>query len=1152
MQRKTFQKSILSLLIMALLVTGIPISSFAEDRDENSRENLMRQVEQKADKLLAMDDLSSRNRLTDYEMNNDLDETNWYQVWEEAQRYKDKARFCTVNELKNALNDMSYTEKLYAYPVSHDLSKDGFYSGSYEIRNLVKIGGGHNQNLYTKGDVNNEIKSLFDGKVRIIKSGNQYDVRLDVDRTKVKSIESVYMNYIMAKPVNLDYQQADPTQSEANARIAFTVSVPGELTGEELAVTSLKYTDNAGVEHEIGPFGIFIKYGNLVQDESYVLPDYYNSIRSNAMMMQTNLQPLLSADEDAKYVNDEQKATIKKVLDDLDTFMNLPEKELTYSKYLEIVNPAMDIEDSITLKKALERKLNFEISDLSNGIYTPERYTEKSIKDLENYYKEAKAKLPNLSLKETVAETTKYKFATAFYLRHNMTDLEETIKLAREKMKSGDSYTTGSYGRLLTALSNAEDWVKKNQDYCYTEDSKDSTKTYNKALKDAINKLEKDNTAKPTKKEYTVNVRFLDNNNHEKESMANVCLIGRAKLTEENGTSKLVLNLKPMYRNGNAAGVISQLYTYKNDGDKVKGNVLEKDNVSINGTEVKFPTAIEIGVDGKTKRIKINLNIDAAGQGAHDHDVILEIDYDNKTDGFNPVESVNKDDLNNAINFYNSNAWMESISVIKAKNLEKFNSALEEAIQIKTDNEATQKQVNSALKNLIKEGDRVNTIVIQFRACEQAAGDYRSDLASKKFTDESMNAIKEKIVEGQAILAKEDITDKDIDRLISIDFINLYEMRRYNTSGIKEAIENANKKLADGKDFTVDSVKALKDAIKSAEEYIKKASETAFIADERVDHIKRINEKISALIAKENDPEPNLKQKKTRIAGNDRYETSTKIADKLKEKLNVEKFDSIVIANGDNFADALSATYLAKVKKAPILIVNKWSADYISNYVKNNTSKNPDIYIIGGEDVVSKEIADKMPGKKHRLEGDTRFETNLEVLKASGVKNEDIALCNAYSFADALSASAAGKPIMLVDKKLSDAQMTYLKKLNFKKFYLIGGSDVVSRNVENAVSKLGDIERLAGDDRYGTSKAIAEKFFAGKHKNAYVTYGLNFPDGLCAGVLCDADKSALLLASNKNMNEASEYVSKAGVLNCTILGGDDLISESAADMLFKK
>ena len=128
MQRKIFHKSILSFLIMALLVTSIPFTSFAEERDENNREDLMKQVEQKADKLLAMDDLSSRNRLTDYEMKTELDETNWYQVWEEAQRYKDKARFCTVNELKNALSNMSYTEKLYAYPVSHDLNKDGFYS----------------------------------------------------------------------------------------------------------------------------------------------------------------------------------------------------------------------------------------------------------------------------------------------------------------------------------------------------------------------------------------------------------------------------------------------------------------------------------------------------------------------------------------------------------------------------------------------------------------------------------------------------------------------------------------------------------------------------------------------------------------------------------------------------------------------------------------------------------------------------------------------------------------------------------------------------------------------------------------------------------------------------------------------------------------
>ena len=1154
MQRKIFHKSILSFLIMALLVTSIPFTSFAEERDENNREDLMKQVEQKADKLLAMDDLSSRNRLTDYEMKTELDETNWYQVWEEAQRYKDKARFCTVNELKNALSNMSYTEKLYAYPVSHDLNKDGFYSGSYEIRNLVKIGGGHNQNLYSKGEVNNDIKSLFDGKVRIIKSGNQYDIRLDIDRTKVKSIETVYMNYIMAKPVSIDYQQAKPTQDEANARIAFTVTVPGELTGEELAVTSLKYTDTAGVSHEIGPFGIFIKYGNLIKDEKYVLPDYYNDIRNNVMMLQTNLRPLLEGDEDAKYISDEQKATIKKVLDELDVFTKLPDKQLTYSKYLEIANPAMDIENAITLKKDLERKLDFEISDLKNGIYTVERYTESSIKALENYYKEAKAKLPKLSLKETVSETTKYKFATAFYLRHNMADLEATIKLAREKMKSGDSYTTGSYGRLLTALSNAEAWVKKNKEYCYTEDSKDSTKTYNDALKDAINKLEKDSTAEPTKKEYTVNVRFLDNNNHEKESMANVCLVQKAKLTEENGVSKLVLNLKPMYRNSKAVGTISQIYTYKNAVDKVKGNIIEKESVEINGTDVKYPSAIEIGVDGKTKMIKLHLDIEASGQGSHSHDVILEIDYAHKTEGFEPNESVNKEDLIKAINFYNSKAWKESISVIKAKNLEKLENALKNAIKVREDNKATQKQVNDAFKKLTSEGDRVNTIIVQYRACEQAAGDYRSDLASKKFTKESMNAIKERIVEGQAILAKEEITDSDIQRLIAIDFINLYEMRRYDTSGIKEAIENANKKLDEGKEFTDESVQALKDAINTAQEYIKKASETAFVADERADHIKRINEKISALIAKENDPDPNLKQKKTRIAGSDRYETSIKVAQELKKTMNVDKFDAAVVAYGDNYADALSGSYLAKVNNAPLLLINEHNMQGALDFIRNNVKagKSSKVYLLGGRAVMPELMRTKLEDSYtvKRLSGDDRFATNIAILKEAGVTNEEIIISSGYGFADSLAASATGRPILLVGDEMTSGQMAYLKSLKTRKYTITGGFKSVNRAIEGWLSSLGSVSRVYGEDRYMTSLEIAKHFFKNP-KSVVIGYGDNFPDGLCGGVLAEKRGAAMLLINEYNFDFAKQYVKDNAIKDQVVLGGKRLISDDLLNYIVR-
>ncbi|MBF1182834.1 MAG: cell wall-binding repeat-containing protein [[Eubacterium] sulci] len=289
-----------------------------------------------------------------------------------------------------------------------------------------------------------------------------------------------------------------------------------------------------------------------------------------------------------------------------------------------------------------------------------------------------------------------------------------------------------------------------------------------------------------------------------------------------------------------------------------------------------------------------------------------------------------------------------------------------------------------------------------------------------------------------------------------------------------------------------------------------------------------------------------------RIAGATRFETSMAIADKLKEKLGVEKFDNIVITNGEGFADALSATYLAKVKNAPILIVNESTADEISEYVKKNAAENANIYIIGGEGAVSKKVADKMPGKKIRLRGESRFETNLEVLKAAGVEDQDIAFCNAYNFADALSVSAAGKPVMLVDNSLDSAQIVYLKTLKSKKFYLIGGQNVVSKAVENEASKLGKIERIAGSDRFATSRAVAEKFFTGEHKKAYLTYGFNFPDGLCAGVLCAVDNSPLLLVSNENMEEAAAYVTKAKVQKCIVLGGDNLISSEAASKLLKK
>ena len=59
----------------------------------------------------------------------------------------------------------------------------------------------------------------------------------------------------------------------------------------------------------------------------------------------------------------------------------------------------------------------------------------------------------------------------------------------------------------------------------------------------------------------------------------------------------------------------------------------------------------------------------------------------------------------------------------------------------------------------------------------------------------------------------------------------------------------------------------------------------------------------------------------TRVAGENRFETAFVTADKMKEVMGVEKFDTIIVASGLNFADALSGSYLATQKRAPILLV---------------------------------------------------------------------------------------------------------------------------------------------------------------------------------------------------------------------------------------
>lgn len=288
----------------------------------------------------------------------------------------------------------------------------------------------------------------------------------------------------------------------------------------------------------------------------------------------------------------------------------------------------------------------------------------------------------------------------------------------------------------------------------------------------------------------------------------------------------------------------------------------------------------------------------------------------------------------------------------------------------------------------------------------------------------------------------------------------------------------------------------------------------------------------------------------TRIYGDNRYETGLKVADTLKANSGVEKFDVIVVASGTGFADALSGSYLANKKNAPILLVNKHSIGAVATYIKDNLRENGTVYLLGGEAAVPPEMEDALSGcNVRRLAGANRYETNLLILQEAGVTTEDILVCTSRDFADSLSASALNRPILLVRSTLTDAQMAFLDNLNGNPIYIIGGTGAVSEELASALTSYGTTERISGANRYETSVNVAKEFFADPTR-IVLAYGHNFPDGLCGGVLAYNLSAPLILTRERNMSYAAEYAQLNHVSSGTVLGGGNLISDNVIRTVF--
>ncbi len=286
-----------------------------------------------------------------------------------------------------------------------------------------------------------------------------------------------------------------------------------------------------------------------------------------------------------------------------------------------------------------------------------------------------------------------------------------------------------------------------------------------------------------------------------------------------------------------------------------------------------------------------------------------------------------------------------------------------------------------------------------------------------------------------------------------------------------------------------------------------------------------------------------------RIYGNNRYETSYELF-----RNGWSSSEYAVIAPGLDYPDALCATPLATKYNAPIVLAENTSLmnqPNLLNLLKSKGVKN--VFLVGGTGVIPSSFESELSSQgisSKRLGGKNRYETSVQISKELGNSSGEVAVVSGLDFADGLSISSIAAirnmPILLTEKnQLPSEVLNHLNGLNISKSYVIGSSGAVSDNV---ASKLSNVERLGGKNRYETNKNIFNKFKSSLDlSNMYIASGLDFPDALSVSALAGKNSGFVVLS---NLNSAEPDVKelmtsvRPNLQNIYVLGSRAIISDS--------
>ncbi len=290
-----------------------------------------------------------------------------------------------------------------------------------------------------------------------------------------------------------------------------------------------------------------------------------------------------------------------------------------------------------------------------------------------------------------------------------------------------------------------------------------------------------------------------------------------------------------------------------------------------------------------------------------------------------------------------------------------------------------------------------------------------------------------------------------------------------------------------------------------------------------------------------------------RLAGSNRYATALAIS---REVFDAGSAPHVVLATGEAFADALSASALAGIYDGPLLLTAR---DTLAPGVLAELDRlgATHVTIVGGASAVSGTVASQLGSAGltvHRVYGSDRYRTASAVAaKVRAASGSTIAfVVRGDGFADALAVSplayAEGIPILLVEPDSIPAGTSFS---GVSSVVIAGGTTAVSSAVESSIKRRGiAVTRVRGADRYATAVAVARYGIGrGWVTRSYIgmATGAGFADALAGGAAAGHAGGALVLTDPSVLSaSAAAYLaeSRADVRVLHVYGGVSAVGTS--------